>query len=116
LLARKSFERTEYELGVIEQMGFNGYFLIIWDFMAGARTRASSSARDAVRRPVRLFRYALKITELDPLEVRPAVRALPEPRPYFSMPDVDIDIQDTRRDEVIQYCAENTARSGWPTS
>ncbi len=75
-----ALERAEYELGVIDRMGYSGYFLIVWDFIKYAqRPAASRSARAAARRPARWSPTRLQITDLDPLALRPAVRALPQP-------------------------------------
>lgn len=98
-------ERAEYELGIIDSMGFNGYFLIIWDFMAWGK------ARDIVFGPGRgsaagsIIAYGLGITELDPLKHDLLFERFLNPD-RISMPDIDIDIQDTRRGEVIDYCVK----------
>lgn len=98
-------ERAAYELSVIEQMGFNAYFLIIADFINWGKDK------DIVFGPGRgsaagsIIAYGLKITELDPLEYDLLFERFLNPD-RISMPDIDIDIQDSRRDEVIQYCVE----------
>ncbi|HEY1064335.1 MAG TPA: DNA polymerase III subunit alpha, partial [Candidatus Saccharimonadales bacterium] len=105
LLAPEVLERAEYELGVIESMGFNGYFLIIADFMNWGKDRGIVFGPGRGSAAGSIISYALKITELDPLKYDLLFERFLNPD-RISMPDVDIDIMDTRRDEVIQYCAE----------
>jgi DNA polymerase-3 subunit alpha len=96
-------ERTAYELGVIEKMGFNGYFLIIQDFINWGKNEGIVFGPGRGSAAGSIISYALKITELDPLKYDLLFERFLNPD-RISMPDVDIDIQDTRRDEVIQYC------------
>ena len=98
-------ERTTYELGIIDQMGFNGYFLIIADFMGWGKNEGIVFGPGRGSAAGSIISYSLKITELDPLKYDLLFERFLNPD-RISMPDVDIDIQDTRRDEVIQYCAE----------
>ena len=97
--------RAEYELSVIARMGFNGYFLIVSDFIKWGKDH------DIVFGPGRgsaagsIVAYSLKITDLDPLAYGLIFERMLNPD-RISMPDIDIDIQDTRRDEVIQYCVQ----------
>ncbi|HKR81763.1 MAG TPA: DNA polymerase III subunit alpha [Candidatus Saccharimonadales bacterium] len=98
-------ERAGYELGVIAQMGFNGYFLIIADFMNWGKDQGIVFGPGRGSAAGSIISYALKITELDPLKYDLLFERFLNPD-RISMPDVDIDIQDTRRDEVIQYCAD----------
>lgn len=97
--------RAAYELGIIDQMGFNGYFLIISDFMNWGKNEGIVFGPGRGSAAGSIIAYALKITELDPLAYDLLFERFLNPD-RISMPDVDIDIQDTRRDEVIQYCAE----------
>ncbi len=96
-------ERAKYELGVIENMGFNGYFLIIWDFIKWGKDNGIVFGPGRGSAAGSIVAYSLRITELDPLEYDLLFERFLNPD-RISMPDVDIDIQDTRRDEVIQYC------------
>ncbi len=98
-------ERAEYELSIIDQMGFNGYFLIIADFMNWGKERGIVFGPGRGSAAGSIIAYALKITEIDPLAYDLLFERFLNPD-RISMPDVDIDIQDTRRDEVIQYCVE----------
>lgn len=98
-------ERAEYELGIIESMGFNGYFLIISDFINWGKDQGIVFGPGRGSAAGSIISYALKITELDPLAYDLLFERFLNPD-RISMPDVDIDIQDTRRGEVIQYCVE----------
>lgn len=98
-------ERAEYELGVIDSMGFNGYFLIIADFMNWGKERGIVFGPGRGSAAGSIIAYSLRITELDPIEFDLLFERFLNPD-RISMPDVDIDIQDSRRDEVIGYCVE----------
>jgi DNA polymerase-3 subunit alpha len=98
-------ERASYELEIIDQMGFNGYFLIIADFMNWGKNQGIVFGPGRGSAAGSIIAYALRITELDPLKYDLLFERFLNPD-RISMPDIDIDIQDTRRDEVIQYCVE----------
>jgi DNA polymerase-3 subunit alpha len=98
-------ERADYELGVIDRMGFNGYFLIVQDFINWGKNRGIIFGPGRGSAAGSIVSYAVRITELDPLHYDLLFERFLNPD-RISMPDVDIDIQDTRRDEVIQYCTE----------
>lgn len=98
-------ERAEYELSVVDRMGFNGYFLIIQDFINWGKGRGIIFGPGRGSAAGSILSYALRITELDPLDYDLLFERFLNPD-RISMPDVDIDIQDTRRDEVIAYCTE----------
>lgn len=98
-------ERTAYELSVIDKMGFNGYFLIIWDFINWGKNQGIVFGPGRGSAAGSIIAFALKITDLDPLKYDLLFERFLNPD-RISMPDIDIDIQDTRRDEVIRYCAE----------
>ncbi len=98
-------KRAEYELGVIGQMGFNGYFLIIQDFINWGKNNGIVFGPGRGSAAGSIISYALNITELDPLKYDLLFERFLNPD-RISMPDIDIDIQDTRRDEVIQYCVQ----------
>jgi DNA polymerase III subunit alpha len=105
LLAEEVLKRAEFELGVIEQMGFCGYFLIISDFINWGKDQGIVFGPGRGSAAGSIIAYALKITELDPIQYDLLFERFLNPD-RISMPDIDIDIQDTRRDEVIQYCVE----------
>jgi DNA polymerase-3 subunit alpha len=96
--------RLEYELEVIHEMGFDAYFLIVWDLCKHAQEQgiwynARGSAAGS------LVAYALDINLIDPLEHDLMFeRFLQKGR--VNMPDIDLDFQDDRRAEMMQYCAE----------
>jgi DNA polymerase-3 subunit alpha len=98
-------ERADYELGVIDRMGFNGYFLIVQDFINWGKDRGIIFGPGRGSAAGSIVSYAVRITELDPLHYDLLFERFLNPD-RISMPDVDIDIQDTRRDEVIAYCTE----------
>lgn len=104
-LSKEVNERAEYELSVIDQMGFNGYFLIIADFINWGKNKGIVFGPGRGSAAGSIIAYGLKITELDPLIYDLLFERFLNPD-RISMPDIDIDIQDTRRDEVIQYCVE----------
>ena len=103
LLAKNILERAEYELKIVKSMGFSGYFLIIWDFMKWGKDNGIVFGPGRGSAAGSILAYALKITELDPLKYDLLFERFLNPD-RISMPDIDIDIQDSRRDEVIQYC------------
>lgn len=96
-------ERTEYELGIIDSMGFNGYFLIVQDFINWGKGQGIIFGPGRGSAAGSVVAYALRITEIDPFKYNLMFERFLNPG-RISMPDIDIDIQDTRRDEVIQYC------------
>ncbi len=98
-------ERAEYELGVINKMGFNGYFLIIADFINWGKDQGIVFGPGRGSAAGSIIAYALKITEIEPLAYDLLFERFLNPD-RISMPDIDIDIQDSRREEVIQYCVE----------
>lgn len=97
--------RARFELEIINSMGFNGYFLIIWDFIKWGKDQGIVFGPGRGSAAGSIIAYALNITELDPLKYDLLFERFLNPD-RISMPDIDIDIQDTRRDEVIQYCVE----------
>ena len=98
-------ERTNYELSVIDKMGFNGYFLIVQDFINWGKDQGIVFGPGRGSAAGSIIAYALRITELDPLKYGLLFERFLNPD-RISMPDIDVDIQDTRRDEVVQYCAK----------
>lgn len=104
-LDEATISRANFELSVIENMGFNGYFLIIHDFINWGKNQGIIFGPGRGSAAGSIIAYALNITELDPLKYDLLFERFLNPD-RISMPDVDIDIQDTRRDEVIQYCVE----------
>ena len=94
--------RLDYELGVIEQMGYAGYFLITRDFIQAARDRDIAVGPGRGSAAGSLVCYSLGITDLDPLEHGLLFERFLNPA-RVSMPDIDIDFDYVRRGEVIDY-------------
>jgi DNA polymerase III subunit alpha len=105
VIPKNVLERADYELSVIAQMGYNGYFLIVSDFMTWGKDQRIIFGPGRGSAAGSIVSYAIKITDIDPLRYGLMFERFLNPD-RISMPDVDIDIQDTRRDEVIQYCAD----------
>ncbi|MBO0711927.1 MAG: DNA polymerase III subunit alpha [Acetobacteraceae bacterium] len=95
-------ERLDYELGVIETMGFSGYFLIVADFIQWARSQAIPVGPGRGSGAGSLVAWALTITDLDPIRFDLLFERFLNPE-RISMPDFDIDFCQDRRDEVIDY-------------
>lgn len=95
-------DRLNYELGVIGRMGFNDYFLIVWDFMKYARDHGILTGPGRGSAAGSLVAYVLGITDVDPIEHGLLFERFLNPE-RISMPDIDIDFPDHRRDEVIEY-------------
>jgi DNA polymerase-3 subunit alpha len=105
MLNSKVIERAEYEMSVVDEMAFNGYFLIVWDFINWGKNQGIIFGPGRGSAAGSIIAYALRITDLDPLEYGLLFERFLNPD-RISMPDIDIDIQDTRRNEVIEYCAD----------
>jgi DNA polymerase-3 subunit alpha len=97
--------RLEMELGVLDKMGYNGYFLIVQDFINWGKDQGIIFGPGRGSAAGSIIAYALNITDLDPLKYGLLFERFLNPD-RISMPDIDVDIQDTRRDEVIQYCSD----------
>jgi DNA polymerase-3 subunit alpha len=103
-------ERCRVEMGVIQKMGFSGYFLIVWDFINWAKDHGipvgpgrGSGAGSAVA-------WALRITDIDPLEFKLLFERFLNPE-RISMPDFDVDFCMNRRGEVIKYVQEKYGKN-----
>ena len=102
--AHKILPRIDYELSVVDKMGYNGYFLIVQDFINWGKSQRIVYGPGRGSAAGSILAYALRITELDPLKYDLLFERFLNPD-RISMPDIDTDIQDTRRDEVIEYCS-----------
>jgi len=102
-------ERLEYEIRIITQMGFPGYFLIVSDFIKAAKERGIPVGPGRGSAAGSLVAWALRITELDPIYHKLLFERFLNPE-RISMPDIDTDISDKRRDEVIDYVVEKYGR------
>ncbi|MFH1158410.1 MAG: DNA polymerase III subunit alpha [Pseudomonadota bacterium] len=99
---RKYSERLEFELGVINKMGFAGYFLIASDFIQWAKDHDIPVGPGRGSGPGSVVAWALRITDLDPIEMNLLFERFLNPE-RVSMPDFDIDFCQERRGEVIEY-------------
>ena len=104
-LSEEVRERAKMELGVMGNMGYEGYFLIVQDFINWGKSKGIVFGPGRGSAAGSIIAYALNITDLDPLKYGLLFERFLNPD-RISMPDIDVDIQDTRRDEVIEYCAK----------
>ena len=96
------YERLAYELAIIEKMGFSDYFLIVWDFIRFAREKHIRVGPGRGSAGGSLVAYTLYITDIDPIKYKLLFERFLNPE-RVTMPDIDIDFDDERRDEVIHY-------------
>ncbi len=102
-------KRTEYELGILLGMGFEGYFLIVWDFIDWARKHDISVGPGRGSGAGSIIAYAIGITDIDPLKYELLFERFLNPD-RVSMPDFDVDFCFERRQEVINYVTEKYGR------
>lgn len=102
-------ERMEYELSVIETMGFSDYYLIVWDFVRFAKQQSIPVGPGRGSGVSSLVAYCIGITDVDPLAFGLLFERFLNPE-RVSMPDFDIDFSDERRAEVIDYVTEKYGR------
>ncbi len=105
ILSDQVRDRVDHELDLLERFGYNGYFLIVHDFVKWGKDRGIIFGPGRGSAAGSIVSYALNVTDLDPLAYGLVFERFLNPD-RISMPDIDIDIQDTRRDEVIQYCSD----------
>ena len=98
-------ERIDYELSVIDSMGYSDYFLIVWDYVAFARSRDIPVGPGRGSGAGSIVAYLLRITDIDPIEFDLLFERFLNPE-RVSMPDIDMDFCYNRRDEVIEYVKE----------
>ncbi|HEY7521057.1 MAG TPA: DNA polymerase III subunit alpha [Methylomirabilota bacterium] len=101
--------RLAHELAVIEKMGFAGYFLVVWDFIHYARQHGIAVGPGRGSSAGSLVAYCLGITNVDPMRYGLLFERFLNPE-RISMPDMDIDFADDRRDAVIRYVADKYGR------
>jgi DNA polymerase-3 subunit alpha len=99
---KELIKRLEYELSVIEKMGFEAYFLVVADFINWAKNNGIVVGPGRGSAPSSLVAYCLKITDLDPLKYDLVFERFLNPD-RISMPDIDTDFSDVQRDKVIRY-------------
>lgn len=95
-------ERLEYELSIIDQMGYNDYFLIVWDFIKYAKDNEILVGPGRGSCGGSIVAFVLDITEVDPIKYDLIFERFLNPE-RVTMPDIDIDFEDDRRSEVIDY-------------
>ena len=103
-------ERLEFEIGTILKMGFPGYFLIVGDFINWAKANGCPVGPGRGSGAGSLVAYALKITDLDPLEYALLFERFLNPE-RVSMPDFDIDFCQANRDRVIEYVKDKYGKN-----
>ena len=102
-------ERLDFELGVIGEMGFDAYFLIVWDYVKFAKDNGIAVGPGRGSAAGSIVSYALGITDIDPLQYDLLFERFLNPG-RKSMPDVDMDFSVDRRGEVIEYVADKYGR------
>jgi DNA polymerase-3 subunit alpha len=105
----EAVERMEFELGVIEEMGFSSYFLIVWDFVVYAKENGIAVGPGRGSAAGSIVSYALRITDLDPLAEGLIFERFLNPG-RKSMPDIDIDFSVRGRERMIRYVADKYGR------
>jgi DNA polymerase-3 subunit alpha len=105
----EAVERLEFELGVIEEMGFSSYFLIVWDFVKYAKENGIAVGPGRGSAAGSIASYSLRITDLDPLANDLLFERFLNPG-RKSMPDIDIDFSVRGRERMIRYVGEKYGR------
>jgi len=95
-------DRMQREITLIKKMGFEGYFLIVWDLLKAAREKGIPVGPGRGSAAGSLLAYALEITEIDPLEYDLLFERFLNPE-RISLPDIDMDFCARRRQEMIEY-------------
>jgi DNA polymerase-3 subunit alpha len=102
-------ERLDFELGVIGEMGFDAYFLIVWDYVKFAKDNGIAVGPGRGSAAGSIVSYALGITDIDPLKYDLLFERFLNPG-RKSMPDIDMDFSVARREDVIEYVARKYGR------
>ena len=105
----EAVERMEMELGVIDRMGFNAYFLIVWDFVKWAKDNGIAVGPGRGSAAGSLVAYCLRITDVDPLRYDLLFERFLNPE-RVSMPDIDIDFSVRGREQVMRYVVDKYGR------
>lgn len=109
-ITREIEDRSNFELNVIKKMGYAGYFLIVQDFIAAARERGVSVGPGRGSAAGSIVAYALGITNVDPIKYNLLFERFLNPE-RVSMPDIDIDFSDDKREKVIEYVRDKYGRN-----
>ena len=107
--------QLDYELDMIEKMGFTDYFLIVSDFVRFAREQGIPVGPGRGSAAGSMVSYCLHITDIDPMKYSLYFERFLNPE-RVSMPDIDMDFGDTRRTRSWTTSAGSTATTGWPRS
>jgi DNA polymerase-3 subunit alpha len=102
-------ERLDFEIKMIQQMKFSGYFLIVWDFIFFSKNKKIPVGPGRGSAAGSLVSYVMQITDIDPLQYGLLFERFLNPE-RVSMPDIDIDFCMNRRGEVIQYVTQKYGR------
>ncbi|HVR05333.1 MAG TPA: DNA polymerase III subunit alpha [Solirubrobacteraceae bacterium] len=105
----EAVQRMEMELGVIDRMGFNAYFLIVWDFVKYAKENGIAVGPGRGSAAGSIVAYCLQITDVDPLRYELLFERFLNPE-RVSMPDIDIDFSVRGRERVMRYVSEKYGR------
>ena len=98
-------DRLKYELDIINKMGFCNYFLVVWDYVRYAKENGILVGPGRGSAAGSLVSYCLNITTIDPIKYDLLFERFLNPE-RISMPDIDIDFEYTRREEVLNYCID----------
>ncbi len=107
--SKEAQDRLEYEISVIEKMGYVDYYLIVWDFINYAKTQGISVGPGRGSGAGSIAAYAMGITDIDPIKYNLLFERFLNPE-RISMPDFDVDFCYERRPEVIEYVARKYGR------
>src|SRR4030042_853283 len=107
--SKETTDRLEYELSIIKQTGFASYFLIVQDFVRWAKENRIVVGPGRGSAPGSLVSYLLNITTIDPIKYNLLFERFLNPE-RVSLPDIDLDFTDRRRDEVIEYVSQKYGR------
>lgn len=103
--SQEIIDRMEYEISVIERMGYVDYFLIVWDFIHYAKKTGIPVGPGRGSGAGSIVAYAIEITDIDPIKYNLLFERFLNPE-RISMPDFDVDFSDRKRDDVIKYVSE----------
>jgi DNA polymerase-3 subunit alpha len=102
---KAALERMNFELKIVDDMGFNEYFLIVWDFIDYAKKKGIFVGPGRGSAAGAIIAYCLRITDIDPMKYELLFERFLNPA-RVSMPDIDIDFEDERREEILEYVTE----------
>lgn len=103
MVDRRYIDRLRYELAIIKDMNYSNYFLVVWDFVKYAKDNGILVGPGRGSAAGSLVSYCLNIIDIDPVKYDLLFERFLNPE-RSTMPDIDIDFEDSRREEVIKYC------------